>query len=139
MILILIFAYPYIKEEGDEMGDINTNIRIDKLQKIVKAIGKRGSISTKVTTFYPESSGTAVDFTPEENTVLTVWNTHLSSPTQNYSGLTIGKLPVDNFTPQNFGFIGSNSGFTCFDGQITFYFSALGGISFLEVMVDSEE
>ena len=121
------------------MGDINTNIRIDKLQKIVKEIGKRGSISTKITTFYPESSGTEVDFTPEENTVLTVWATHLSSPTQNYSGLTIGKLPLDADAPNNFGLIGSNSAFTCFAGKITFYFSAQGGISFLEVMVDSEE
>ena len=48
------------------MGDINTNIRIDRLQKVVKEIAGRGTVRTKVTTFYPESSGTAVDFTPDE-------------------------------------------------------------------------
>ena len=122
------------------MGDINTNIRIDRLQKVVKEIAGRGTVRTKVTTFYPESSGTAVDFTPDENTIMTVWSTHMSSPTQNYAGLTVGKLLVDSTSaPNNYGMIGSNAAFTCFDGQITFYFAAPGGFEIMEIILDSDD
>lgn len=119
------------------MGDINTNIRIDQLQTIVKAIAKRGSIRTKVTTFYPASSGDSFDFTPDPDAVLTAWATRMSSPTQWYTGMTVGPFP-DNSAPNNYSMMGTNQGFTYMSGYVTFYYAAPGGFHILEIIVDGE-
>lgn len=119
------------------MGDINTNIRIDQLQTVVKAIAKRGSIRTKVTTFYPASSGDSFEFTPDPDTVLTAWATHMSSPTQWYTGLTVGGFP-DTLAPNNYSMMGTNQGFTYMSGAVTFYYAAPGGFHILEIMVDND-
>lgn len=116
------------------MGDINTNIRIDQLQTVVKAIANRGSIRTKVTTFYPASSGDAFDFTPETDSILTAWSTSASSSNQMYGGITVG--PLVNFV--NYSMAGSNLRFGYWGGQLTFYFAAPGGFKLLEIMVDND-
>ena len=116
------------------MGDINTNIRIDQLQTVVKAIAKRGSIRTKLTTFYPASSGDAFDFTPEEDAVVTVWSTASSSPNQMYGGVNVGPLQSD----YNYALTGTNSKFGYSSGTLTCYFAAPGGLHLLEIMVDND-
>lgn len=116
------------------MGDINTNIRIDQLQTVVKAIAGRGGIRTKLTTFYPASSGDSFDFSPDPDAVLTAWSTSASSSNQMYGGSNVG--PLNEFV--NYSMAGSNLKFGYWEGQLTFYFAAPGGFKLLEIMVDSE-
>lgn len=116
------------------MGDINTNIRIDQLQTVVKAIAGRGGVRTKVTTFYPASSGDAFSFSPDPDAILTAWSTSASSSNQMYGGINAGPL-IENV---NYSMAGSNLQFGYWGGQLTFYFAAPGGFTLLEIMVDSE-